>query len=701
MSIKVGIDIGTTFSAIAKINEQTGKPQIIKNSFGDSITPSVLCFEENGNILFGEDAKAMQSIGDPNVIAFFKRDMGNDLFEVEFFDRTYNATDLTAIFLEKIVEEAEKECGEKITSAVITVPAYFTHKERQATIDAGKKAGLEVLSIINEPTSAAFAYGLNDKKQEQTLLIYDLGGGTFDVTIAKIDNNKIDILASDGNHQLGGKDWDDCIARYLAQKFNEKYDLDLTEDDQMVSSLIVKAENTKKQLTSRNKVDVSITYKGINGSVEISQDLFRDLSDFLIGATKELTENLIKSIGLSWTSISGVILVGGSTRMRMIHDYVKDMSGKEPLSGVNVDQAVVLGAAIKANIDDNGESVNKLIKTIEGKENKHVLGSKTLSDVTAHALGMIAISEDGESYINSVIIPKNTSIPAQKKRSYSYKDHRKNDELEVYVLQGDYQKPSDNIIIDKYIITEIGQTNSDASIIDLTYKYNYNGVIDISAQEKETGRELPVKIQAIKDDMGWTNLSPKDVIKDAERNVQIMLAIDLSGSMEGQAIEEAQKSMKEFVNKMDPEHTKIGLLKFADRVETVVEATDDFKKLIFEINMIQVGSVGYCNGAQPFEQALKDFSGQDDEILNYLVVLTDGIWDNTSKAIKKAKECHKNKIEIIALGFGHADYEFLKNIASVEENASLTDLSDLSSSFSKIAQSIGDSSLGNKIKMIY
>ncbi|MGN0180695.1 MAG: Hsp70 family protein, partial [Monoglobaceae bacterium] len=258
MGIRVGIDLGTTFSAVARIDPETGKPTVIKNSYGSAITPSVLCFQKNGNILFGEDAKNMQSVGDTNAIAFFKRSMGKDMFSVDILGKTYNATDLSAILLQKLKEEAEQQTGEKIDSAVITVPAYFTHKERAATIEAGERAGLNVIAIINEPTAAAFAYGLNDKKEEQTVLIYDLGGGTFDVTLAHIDQNEISILGSDGDHELGGKDWDDCIARYLAEEALEKFGVDLSEDPEAVASLLVTAENVKKQLTSKNTVSVPI-----------------------------------------------------------------------------------------------------------------------------------------------------------------------------------------------------------------------------------------------------------------------------------------------------------------------------------------------------------------------------------------------------------------------------------------------------------
>lgn len=704
MGIRVGIDLGTTFSAVAKINEVSGKPEIIKNSFDSPITPSVLCFESSGKILFGEDAKGMQGMGNTNAIAFFKRNMGNEQFCVEFFGKSYDATDLSAIFLQCLVKEAEQSCGEKIESAVITVPAYFTHKERQATIDAGKKAGLEVLAIINEPTAAAFAYGLNEKENEQTVLIYDLGGGTFDVTIARINSNKIDILGSDGNHELGGKDWDDCIARYLAQQFYEEYGVDLSEDDEMVASLLVTAESVKKQLTSRDEVTVPIIFKDIRASITMTESLFEDISDFLIGASKELINNLIESIGLSWSDITGAILVGGSTRMRMIHNYVRDMSGKEPLSGVNVDEAVALGAAIRANIDDFGKSVQPTIMgMLGGKKTVNVMGAKEVSDVTAHALGMIAVSEDGEKYVNSVIIPKNTSIPAEKKCSYNFRTRAKDNELEVYVLQGAFERPLDNTIIDKYTITKIEKTSQNPAVIEVAYKYTSNGVVDVSAVQKETGKVLPIRIEKVPEDMSWTDGSPKEQ-KGTPPEVEVILAVDLSGSMSGKPVQKAQVAMREFVNKMDSDFTKVGLLAFADRTKMLVKPTNDYKQVIRGIDKIEVGDVGICNRAEPFTDAYGEwkysrFDTNKDKI-RYLVVLTDGVWDEPGYAIKQAKSCHKEGIEVIALGFGGADYSFLKQIASTDEFALLTNLSELTGSFSKIAQAIGDSTPSSEIKMI-
>lgn len=692
MGIRVGIDLGTTFSSVARIDPVSGKPCVIKNGFGSSITPSVLCFEANGNILFGEDAKNMQAVGDTNAIAFFKRSMGKDLFSVEFFEKNYTATDLSSILLKKLKEEAEQQIGEKIESAVITVPAYFTHKERSATIEAGKRAGLDVIAIINEPTAAAFAYGLNEKDSEQTVLIYDLGGGTFDVTLAKINHDEISIIGSDGDHELGGKDWDDCIARYLASEFSEKYGIDISEDPEMVASLLVTAENVKKQLTSRDITNVPITYRSTRGNVEVTEEIFEQISEFLLGTTKDVIDRLFSSVEMSWQQIDGVILVGGSTRMRMIHKYVKKMSGKEPLSGVNVDEAVALGAAIRANITTKGDA----LPLIGGSSKKttgdlRIIGAKSVTDVTAHSLGMIAVSTDGERYVNSIIIKKNTKIPASNTRPFKLKTRARDNELEVYVLQGEFERPLDNTIINKYVIYNIERTTPPMSVIEVTYEYNSNGVIGVTAVQKETGKILPIRIEPVPDDMSWTDGSPEDNQQGSGiPDVAVFLTIDLSGSMAGEPIKEAQKAMKKFVDEMDSSFTKIGLIPFATKVDCPLSLTDDFRKVKRAIDRFDIGDkYGYGNSAHPFDLAYSTLNSSYADV-KYVIVLTDGVWSCTDSAISSAKKCHAAGIEVMALGFGEADYAFLKKIASTDEFASLTDLSELGGSFSKIAQAIGD-----------
>ena len=696
MGIRVGIDLGTTFSAVARIDPATGRPVVIKNSFGSVTTPSVLCFQRDGTVLFGEDAKNMQSVGDTNAVAFFKRSMGQDLFSVDVLGKTYTETSLSAILLQKLKEEAEQQCGETITSAVITVPAYFAHKERCATLEAGRRAGLDVITIINEPTAAALAYGLNQREGRQIVLIYDLGGGTFDVTLARIDQDRIEIIGSDGDHELGGKDWDDCIARYLASEFEEQCGVDLSQDAEAIASLLVTAEQVKKQLTSRDSVQVPLAYGGKRCVVEITEEIFEAVSQFLLGSTKDVTQRLLDSVEMSWNDIDGVILVGGSTRMRMIRDYVREMSGKAPLSGVNVDEAVALGAAIRANISESGEALLSLGGGRKQEELAAIQGAKAVTDVTAHSLGMIAVSVNGEAYVNSIIIRKNTRIPAANTRPFDLRTRARDNELEVYVLQGEFERPLDNTVINKYVITDIENTAARRAVIQVTYQYTKDGIIEVSAVQKETGKTLPVNIQPVPEDMSWTDGSPRDNQKSGGKpaSVGVMLAVDLSGSMTGRPLEEAKRAMKDFVGQMDRSCTRIGLIPFADRTKCEAAPTGDFRKIFKYIDRLSIGSqYGYGNEAHPFDVALRELRRHGADV-RYLVVLTDGAWSCQEAAIRAAKRCHKEGIEVMALGFGSANYRFLKQIASTDEFAAMTDLSQLSGSFSKIAQAIEDGSTG-------
>ena len=697
MGIHVGIDLGTTFSAVARINPATGKPEVIRNALGSAVTPSVLCFQRDGTVLYGEEAKDEQAAGDTNAVAFFKRSMGKEDFRVEFFGKTYTATDLSAIFLRKLKEEAERQCGQTIDSAVITVPAYFAHAEREATLKAGRMAGLEVQAIINEPTAAAFAYGLNERDGEQTVLIYDLGGGTFDVTLARINRDEINIIGSDGNHELGGKDWDDCVARYLADRFQEQYGVDLSEDPRMVASLLVTAENVKKQLTSRDVVNVPIVCGGIRGSVEITEETFEEISEFLLGTTRDVTERLMEDVHITWSQIDGVILVGGSTRMRMIHKYVRRMSGKDPLTGVNVDEAVALGAAIRANITAQGQAVASLGGLFGRKkqpETMRIAGARAMRDVTAHSMGMIAITEDGEAYFNSTIIRKNSPVPAANTRAYSLRTRDRDNELEVYVLQGDYRRCLDNRIVNKYVISKIQKTTPPKSIIEVTYQYTENGVVEVSAVQRETGKKLPVRIEPVPEDMSWTDGSPKDnpANKGGVPDVEVFLTLDMSGSMSGDPIRKAQAAMKQFVDQMDSSFVRIGLIPFANKAACTVDPTDNYGRLKRAIDGLTIGSEwGYGNSAHPFDVAFQKF-GTSSADVRYIIVLTDGMWSNSNVAVTAARKCHAAGIEVMALGFGTADKAFLKKIASTDEFASFTQLSELGGSFSKIAQAIGSGS---------
>ena len=392
METTIGIDLGTTFSAISTVDEH-GRAVILKNANGETLTPSVIYFGEDTPII-GSEAKEMQEFGEDNVAAFYKRNMGDPYFLLHFKGKDYNAEELSSIFLKKLKADAELALGKSCHKAVITVPAYFSNAQREATVNAGKNAGLEILRIINEPTAAAIAFGLNQNK-EQTVLVYDLGGGTFDVTIIQITDKEIKVIGTGGNHELGGKNWDDRIVNFVAEQFEEEFGVNPLEDNATFNDLLVRAENSKKQLSSKKSARIVLAHDGDKGRYELTVEAFEELTKDLLEQTQMLTEQLIQEVGFDWNSIDGVLLVGGSTRMPMVSRWVNAMSGKEPLRGINVDEAVALGAAIQANIDANGTDPLVGLR----------LGGRKISDVMSHSMGMVAENEDRSKYLNSIIIP--------------------------------------------------------------------------------------------------------------------------------------------------------------------------------------------------------------------------------------------------------------------------------------------------------
>lgn len=698
MGVKVGIDLGTTFSAVAYINPATGKAEIVKNSIGEPITPSVVAILKDGKVLRGVAAKEMREEGYVHTASFFKRSMGDPNFLLPLCGRNYSATELSSLLLQGLVRDAEAALNERIDGAVITCPAYFRNREREATIEAGKKAGINVLSLLPEPTAAAFAYGLNQKAGQSNVLIYDLGGGTFDVTIANINEDEITILGSDGNHSLGGKDWDEAISRWIADKFEEEFGVDLLETQEQIAIMTGVAETAKKRLTSADVADVSVYYEGHKGKYQLSLEEFNSLTSYMLGETASIISRLFDSIKVSssaftWNNIDGVILVGGSTRMRMVHDYVLRMTGKEPLSGVNVDEAVALGAAIRANQTAEGKQQMSLAGAFPPQAQR-VIGGKKITDVTTHALGMISVSADGERYVTDILIEKNSPLPCKKTIRRQLRVSRKQEnELEVYVLQGSDPSPLNCDITGKYTFTGIKYVENGQAVIDITYKYNENGIIEVSALQADSNRALKVSKSFEIGDMSWAGRSPKDNVGSIPIEGEIFLIADLSGSMEGTPLAEAKRAMEKFVSDADLDCFKIGVIGVADSVKVYLKPTNDEAKINASIRAMSIGDCGYCNEAHPFDVLLTAFS-RDCE-LKYAVVLADGVWEKQKNAVQAAAKCHRSGIAIIGLGFGGADKDFMESISSEKDLAVITQMSGLTSSFSKIAQIIG--SRGNSL----
>jgi molecular chaperone DnaK len=679
MEIAIGIDLGTTFSAVSVIDE-AGKPVIVKNALDALLTPSVIYFEDTDNFHVGEEAKEKQAFGEDNVASFFKRNMGNANFALSFHDKTYSATDLSAILLRKLKEDAEQELGKKIEKAVITVPAYFDDLQKKATIRAAEQAGLTVLRIINEPTAAAIAFGAVQNKN-QTLLVYDLGGGTFDVTVLKIKDGEINVIATGGDHELGGKDWDDRLISYIAEKFREEFSADPLEDTVSINDLLVRAEAVKKQLSTMHNARFTIVYDGNKGNYEVSREKFEELTQDLLQRTKLKAEEVLKEADIEWKKLDGVLLVGGSTRMPMVSAWVEEMSVKPPLKGINPDEAVCLGAAIQANMELARTGAVKF--ALAGK-------IRAINDVMSHSLGMLVENHDRSRYINSIIIPKNKTVPADEVRPYQIRTSQKNaNELELYLVQGETENLRECKVIGKYVFSGIEHIPKKIAVIDVKYIYDENGTVQVAATQRETGRGLNKTEAEIPANMDWIYGSPADH-DVAVPPLSVVIAVDLSGSMSGEPIREAMKAANKFVEQLDLSNASIALMPFADKVKVNQDLTGDANKLQKGIKdwqrMMDNNSVGGANDAQPFDEALSLLKKQDDP--RFVIVLTDGVWSHQNTAIAAAKKCKEAGIEIIAIGFGGADRAFLSKIATSDENALLTDMGNLVASFGKIAQEL-------------
>jgi len=643
---------------------------VIPNKDGNNITPSVICFDGN-SIIIGEEAKELQALGTYDIAAFFKRQMGDETFTFYSNGVDYTATELSAMILKKLKDDAEFFLGKKISDAVITVPAYFKEKERQSTIDAGKKAGLNVLQVINEPTAAAVAYGLKNSSN-QTVLVYDLGGGTFDVTIMKIQKNVIKILNSTGDHHLGGKDWDDKIISYLSQQFEEEFGVDPLQDSESVADLLIRAEEAKKQLTKRMSTNISISYDGMKGRYTLTRAIFDDLTADLMERTVSLTQQALDDIELNSLDIDNILLVGGSTRMPMVHDFIEERFFKKPLIGVNVDEAVALGASIVA---------------YDSSKPKFSLGGQKIKDVTNHSLGMIAINEDNTKYVNSFILSKNQEVPCIKEKTFTHRVSKTTaNKLEIFLTQGEDRVPDSVDYLGMYVVDNIPYEKSGIVNILIKYEYDISGVVNVSAYVGS--KKLPIQKYPLPYDVPSKFMQPPEIeiVEVVPVFTTVYLAFDISYSMDGAPLREAKKAAKGFVEGMNLDYSAIGLIVFSDKVKTVLNASQKEKKIYEAIDKITVGETGCCNDADPFNKIYELLEKEDDR--KFALVLADGMWSYQDKAITEAKRCHSVDIDIVAIGFGGADKIFLEEIASSKEGSIFTTQEGLVETFSTIAQEI-------------
>ena len=477
----IGIDLGTTNSCVAVM--EGGEPVVIPNAEGSRTTPSVVAFSKNGERLIGQVAKRQAITNPEHTIMSIKRDMGSDR-RVRIEDKEYSPQEISAMILSKLKQDAEAYLGEKVTQAVITVPAYFSDSQRQATKDAGTIAGLEVLRIINEPTAAALAYGL-DKEDNQKIVVYDLGGGTFDVSVMEIGDGVFEVLATRGNNRLGGDDFDQRIIDYLADEFKKSEGIDLRMDKMALQRLKEAAEKAKIELSSVLTTNINLPFITADASgpkhldMTLTRAKFEEMTADLVEKTLEPLQEALKDAGLTTSEIDKVILVGGSTRIPAVQEAVKRVTGKEPHKGINPDECVAIGAAIQAGV--------------LGGEVKDVL----LLDVTPLSLGIETLGG-----VFTKLIERNTTIPTRKSQIFSTAADGQTS-VEIHVLQGEREMAADNITLGRFILDGIPPAPRGVPQIEVTFDIDANGIVNVSAKDLGTGKEQKITITAS------TNLAKK------------------------------------------------------------------------------------------------------------------------------------------------------------------------------------------------
>ena len=581
----IGIDLGTTNSCVSVI--EGGEPVVITNSEGSRTTPSVVAFTKDGERLVGQLAKNQAVTNPEKTVISIKRHMGSD-YKVDIDGKKYTPQEISAMILQKLKGDAEAYLGEKVNDAVITVPAYFTDSQRQATKDAGQIAGLKVHRIINEPTAAALAYGI-DKEEEQKIVVYDLGGGTFDVSVIEIGDGVQEVLATAGNNHLGGDDFDQRVIDYLKGEFKKSDGIDLSNDKFAMQRLKDEAEKAKIALSNSTSVNVNIPYITADATgpkhmeTTLSRAKFNEMTADLVEATMGPVRQAMSDSGLTMNDIDKILLVGGSTRIPAVQEAIKKFSGKEPFKGINPDECVAMGAALQGGV--LGGDVKGLL----------------LLDVTPLSLGIETMGG-----VNTVIIERNTTIPTKKSQIFSTAADNQTS-VEVHVLQGEREFAKDNKTLGMFHLDGIMPARRGVPQIEVTFDIDSNGIVHVSAKDLGTGKEQHISITAS------SNMSKDDIdkaVKEAEQfaaeDKKKREAVDLRNNAD-QMVYQTEKLLSENGDKFSDDdksalNTKLDALKEAlkgDNTDAIKSAEEDLTNKFYEVSQKIYEATQGAQGPQP------------------------------------------------------------------------------------------------------